>query len=413
MKCLPACLLVLSVLLGGPALAERLPPGEVMLPEVIDELEINGLWRTKRYIVERELPFKTGQTVSVEDWELGLARLSNMGIFSRVAGRLERRAEKIVAVFDLEERWTIILILRTGGGGGATWFQTGLSDINTLGRFVETGALYERFDRYNGFQAWARHPRLFDERQDFNVIADRMVRPRPGFALLRTAVHLEYSRQITDLLTTGGKLEGFHDHFDPPFEGEARTPVNSQSLLATYWLRTGRVDVKRLLHDGWLLDFKPSLGVTNAPGRFGFGQVMVEGQKFEILNSRLVLAGRVRVAASTDTQEQHRFYLGGLDTVRGYPDNHVRTDLFAFANVEARFVAFDSTWLAIMPTLFVDAAAARDDRVGPVGLVSAGAGLRILFPRLYRSGARIDFPVPLTPLGKPTLAFGVYQFFGN
>lgn len=412
MKCLPVCLLLLTVLLGGRARADE-PPSTTRLPAVIDELEINGLWRTKRYIVERELPYKAGQTVTVEDWELGLARLANMGVFSRVAGRLEQREEKLVAVFDLEERWTIILILRTGGGGGAAWFQTGLSDINTLGRFVETGALYERFDRYNGFQVWAKHPRLFDERQELHVIADRMVRPRPGFALLRTGVHLEYSRQLTDSLITGGKLEWFHDHFDPPFEGEARTPVDSQSVFATYWLRVGRVDVKRLLHDGWLLDVKPSLGVTNAPGRFGFGQLLVEAQKFHILNSRLLVGGRVRVAASTDAQEQHRYYLGGLDTVRGYPDNHVRTDLFAFANLEARFVAFDSTWLAIMPTLFVDAAAARDDRAGPLGLLSAGAGVRILFPRLYRSGARIDFPVPLTPLGKPTLAFGVYQFFGN
>lgn len=387
------------------------PPPD--LPAVVDRLEVEGLWRTKPHVVDRELPWKPGDVVTAEDWELGLLRLSNLGIFSRVDGRIEEREDGRVAVLDLEERWTIMLMLQGGLGGGSYWFRTGLYDINTLGRYVETGALYERFDIYNGFQVWTRMPRFLDERQELYIAADRLVRPRPGFSLVRTGLHTEYSRELTETLTLGGKLEGVMDRFVNPLIGDPAFPADSESIIAGAWLRVGRVDVRRLLHTGWHVDVKPSVGFTNAPGKLAFGQLFVESLLFKIVNPWLVLGARIQAGATTETQEQHRFYLGGLDTMRGYPDNHVRTDRYAFTNLEARFVAFDSTYLALMPTLFVDAAVAHDDRNGNLGLVSAGPGIRILVPRLYRSGIRLDLPFPLTPAGKPSVSFGVYQFFGR
>lgn len=389
------------------------PAPRVELPGRIDRLEVEGLWRTKLHVVERELPWKPGDTVTEEAWELGLLRLSNLGIFSRVDARIEEREDGQVAVFDLEERWTIMLMLQGGLGGGSYWFRTGVYDINTLGRYIETGALYERFDVYNGFQVWTRLPRFLNERQELYVAADRLVRPRPGFSLVRTGVHTEYSRELTETFALGGKLEGVMDRFVNPLVGDAAFPDDSETLIGGLSVRLGRASVKRLLHTGWQVEIKPSVGVTNAPGHSAFGQLFVESLLFKIVNDWLVLGARLQGGATTTTQAQHRFYLGGLDTVRGFPDNHVRTDRYAFANLEARFVAFDSTYLALMPTVFVDAAVAHDDRHGNLGLVSAGPGLRILVPRLYRSGIRLDLPVPVAPFGKPSVSFGVYQFFGR
>lgn len=410
----PACFIAAVLFVAAfPARAETpaVSDGSELLPAVVDELEINGLWRTKRIVIDTELPWKPGETVTAEAWETGLARVESTGIFSRVHGRLEKREEKVVAVLDLEERWTIMLLLQFGGGGGAMWGRVGLYDINTFGRYMESGALYERFDRYNGFQVWGRLPRLFQERQELYMAADRLVRPRPGFALQRTGLHFEYSKQLTEKLTTGGRVDAVLDQFLPPLSGEADPQVDSKSILATYWLRVGRTYPRRLLLEGWRVDFKPTFGFTDAPGNFGFAQLFVEGQAFKIIGSRLVLGARLQAGASTDTQAQHRFYLGGLETIRGYEDNHVRTDLFGLVNLEARYLAFDSMLLALMPTLFVDLAAAHDDRIGARALASAGAGVRVIIPRLYRSGLRIDFPIALTPLSGPDISIGVYQFF--
>ena len=110
-----------------------------------------------------------------------------------------------------------------------------------------------------------------------------------------------------------------------------------------------------------------------------------------------------------------RLYVGGLELMRGYPDSLVRTDRYAVLNAEARFIAFDSTWLALMPAVFVDAGVTRREDGVVQPLLSAGGGVRVLFPFLVESGIRVDLAVPLLegacPGGCSYLSIGVYQFF--
>jgi hypothetical protein len=77
-------------------------------------------------------------------------------------------------------------------------------------------------------------------------------------------------------------------------------------------------------------------------------------------------------------------------------------------------VAWDWTWLAVVPTVFADMAAlaqGQDVR----GLASLGGGVRLLIPRFVRSGLRLDVAWPLTQQADgssgPGASIGVFQFF--
>ena len=111
-------LLALGSMLTAPtAQAEQLEPPDLpaeasstcprQWPTRIGELEVTGLWRTELFIVQNELPWRPGELVTEAAWKLGLARLWNLGLFSRVDGQLHCDGGDVRAQLSLEERWTL------------------------------------------------------------------------------------------------------------------------------------------------------------------------------------------------------------------------------------------------------------------------------------------------------------------
>jgi hypothetical protein len=383
------------------------------LPAQVDALEVTGLWRTKGYVVQRELPWRPGDVVDAEQWTLGIQRLWNMGIFSRVQARLEQQGERRVAVIELEERWTVNLLFRPTFGGGATQILVGLYDINTLGRYFESGALYQWFNRNSGGQGWLRNTRLFDRRLEGSLYVESLVRPRVDYGVVRSRVQVEVINWHWDHFLYGARIEAMDDWFIPLGGHEFRPPAPSKTLGLGGMLRWGLVNTVRIRQTGWSLELRPSVNLTNAahyPATFGrfFGEWLY----FKMLGNRWNLAWRAQVGAMTRAQPQHHFFLGGFDLLRGYRDNFAETRAYALSNVEVRFTAVDMMFLAIQPTVFADVAIAQNEVTGRTQpIASAGGGVRVLVPRLVRSGFRLDLAVPLTPLQKPGVSFGVFQFF--
>ena len=414
-------LLVALLLVAEPG--QGAPP-----PFRVESIEVRGLWISRELIVRRELPFKEGDVVTPELWELAVARLWNMGPFSRVALTLEPPGSGHVVV-TVEDRFTLNPLFSFGVGGGAFWVRAGANDINFLGRFIELGVRYERFGEFNGFQAWVRDPRLFGRRLDGQLLGEWLFRPRPGYFLLRRATLRGelYVESNDGRVRVGAYGQGALDDVSR-LEGLAEAPApHGRALYFGASLRVGRVDVVRIRQQGWSLEVWPGLAVTDDPRFSSYPVFFAQGLHFTTLGERWNLAFRAQVGFSPGARPQDRFFLGGLDPgtpptnamqsypsgIRGYEDGFVRTQGYASFNAEVRFVAFDWMWLAIMPAVFVDAAAAQPERGGAVvPMVSAGGGVRLLSPRLVRTGLRGDLAVPLVGT-KPTVgfSFGVYQFF--
>ena len=134
-------------------------------PQRIDAVQVKGISWTKEFVVLRELPWHAGDEVTQEAWELGTTRLWNTDLFSRIESKVEVRDDgSRVAVYEMEERFSLNPLFSFGIGGGRWWFRVGANDVNWLGRYLEWGVRYERFDIYNGGQGWLRDPRLFGKR---------------------------------------------------------------------------------------------------------------------------------------------------------------------------------------------------------------------------------------------------------
>jgi outer membrane protein assembly factor BamA len=411
------CVFLLTL---GPRLALS-EPEEAPLPWpiVIDAIEIHGLWRTAGQVVSRELPWRPGDRVREDVWELGLRRLWNLGVFSRVGGHVERRGRRIVAVFELEERWTVNLLLRFQWSGDNYWLKTGLYDINNFGRYIEAGGYYERFDTHNGGLFWVRNPRLFDLRLDGMFTGYISTRPRPEYADIKTGARLDLTHEVTERVHYGGWAEFMWDQFADIPGAENHLPTVARTIQIGLLFRYGIVDVVRLRPQGWSIELRPSVAYSDAPAYREWGGVFLEWLWFRSAGERWTFAWRSQAAAQTSSQPEYHYFIGGLDLIRGFPDNFIETQLFALINLEVRYIAFDSTWFAIQPAAFIDGAIAETITGAHVtGALSSGVGVRFLIPRFVHSGIHIDAAWPLVPFTPPdkvvnrtSLNIGLYEFF--
>jgi outer membrane protein assembly factor BamA len=386
---------------------------EETFPTVVHRIEVRGLDSTDEDVVRREIDWNENETISRAQWDLAVTRLWNTHLFDHVQATLERRDDENVAVFSLAEKFTINPLFRFASDGDVLWLQVGASDVNVAGRFQEVAVLYERFGSFQGGQLWWRDPRAFGERIDLLVQADRLVRPRPGFVLARNRSRVEVS-QIAwdDRLRYGLRADGFVDRFIEPTQTEPAIPDDLTGVYVDPGLRLGRVDTVRLRMSGASVEVRPGVGLTTREPRGHYQQVNTEALAFLMLGERWNFALRATAGTSTDVPPQLRYFLGGLDVIRGYPDNHLRTHAYAAANAEVRFVAFDSKYVAFMPVVFSDAAVAEAEATtGVEDAVSAGFGLRILIPYFVKTGVRADMAFPLRGEEAPRPALGVYQLF--
>ena len=347
-------------------------------------------------------------------------------------GHIERdpATGRLTAVFDLEEVWTLNPLFSFAIGGNAAWVRAGASDTNVAGRFLELGAQYERFTQFNGYQAWARDPRFLGKRLDWIVLVERLVRPRPDYADRRLRVVTEvFGLWENDRLKVSGRAELNYDVLLPVRTGDgtddaaahdvsdADAPRNWATVLET-GVRVGRLDTVRVRTTGATLELKTTWVATRLATFGGFAQSWLEALGHVMLGERWNLSGRVQAGVQGDAPDYNRFWLGGLQHIRGYVDNYARSDKFALLNLEARFTAYDSRWISFVAAAFVDGAVAHDPAGGVRQMVSTGAGLRGLLPWMVKTGLRVDMALPLVdarcPHGAslcPGISIGVYQFF--
>lgn len=422
-------LLALVALLLAPAGARG---DELAAPTTIDAVQIRGLWRTEPMVVLRELPWQSGQRVSPEQWRRGIANLWNTGLFSQVSGAVTERDGQHLATLTVEERWTInplfsfaVLVKRDARPGEASsWWSVGASDTNVLGKFIEIAGRYEQFNAFSGGQVYLRDPRFLGQRLDGLLQVDRLVRPRIGFADRRTMLRGELNKLLNgDQLRLGGRVELLQDQLFDAGDTPPRLPPDAHTALVDLGARVGRVDTVRLRQTGQSVELRLGAGVSDVVGQATVlhGQSWLQGLGYWMLGERCNVAARLVAGRVSDLTPAHlQYFVGGLYEVRGVRDSYLRARQFALGNIELRAIALDSMWLAVIPTAFVDGAVAQDADRGWTGLLSSGAGVRLLVPRFVRTGLRIDVALPLAGMPCtgariggtcPALSLGIFQFF--
>jgi hypothetical protein len=383
-----------------------------LLPARIDAVLVHGLVRTKEWVVLRELPWRVGEVVTPATFDLGIARLWDTTMFSHVDGHVVHQGLRTVAVIDLEERWPIRPLIEFQSGGSATWIHVGISDRNIFGLYLESEAFYEYFNGQSGGRAWFRDARLFDQRLELRVVVDALMRPRPAYTVRTTRGRIELNHQtLGDLIKYGLRIDALNDDFFPPLDGtNPPLPGSVHAVIAEPGFRIGRVDTIRLRDTGFSLEMRPALGTTSRTGA-PFRRLWFELNANAIAGERWNFGLRSQLGSVTNQPDEMQFFIGGLDLLRGYPDNYFQANAYGLYNADIKYVVFDSTWLAVIPNVFSDGAAIRRMDGSRDAAVSLGGGFILVIPKFADSQLRIDVGVPLRAPYTPGLGLGSSVFF--
>ncbi len=395
--------------------AHPAPPSldaEPALPATLRRLTFSGLEKTQRHAATRELGWREGGPVDAHAWDLGLARLWNTGRFAQIAAK---RMAVAPGTFDAHVTVDEIFSLHPTIAGAVTpdasWLRLGVSETNLFGTMRTLALIGERFNDNFGGALVFREPRLLEERLELDLVASRLARPRPTFTLLRALVSAELGKLLDeDHLRAGVRLEGGFDDYAPALDGTLSAPRAAAYGTVAAPFRMGRVDRVRTMFTGATIDAVPSATYAGGPSGL-FGGATVDARIFFRAPGDLNLAARTVAAASSATTNNFVPYIGGLETVRGYPDGYGHGGAYVAGNVELRWLAFDSNLLAIMPVAFVDGALVAWERNGRAALASVGGGVRFVFNQFGAAGIRADLANALVGPYGPALSLGAYQFF--
>jgi hypothetical protein len=244
-----------------------------------------------------------------------------------------------------------------------------------------------------------------------------------GATLMRNKAHVFVDKEWLPWLNTGMAWELNDDSLGDAALGSEAKNANAGNLFTpsgssrASMLRASLV-LGRLDWDGWLVQgasletsFERSLAALGADSEFS--RFNADGRAF-ILWRGQNLGLRLAGSHSDAPQLSQQAFLGGLESVRGFVHGRFRGRAWWLANLEWRAPLYSSKVLALQSVAFWDAArtsAYWESLIsGGSGGQGAGAGLRIILPKIYRLNLRADFGWALDG-SERGFSFGLQQFF--
>jgi outer membrane protein assembly factor BamA len=400
----------------------------------VNAIEIQGLMRTQHFVVERELTFRAGGLVTRAQLEESVQRLRNIGLFRIAEYTLvpkDATGVEIDVVLLVDERWTILPFFNISAGGDLFSLLAGIYDINLLGRYLEAGGRYQRLGDTNSVLFWFHDPRFLDQRQFLGAqfwwtnriryLYDNSGQLEGGYLRERRAAVLATNREISKNLSLGGGLVLQHDRFSYDLVRDdiatkqriSGLPQGQEHGVLSLSAAVGRIDQDSYLREG--IQLTQTFSASNQ--LWGSSESYVESRTQLLAFKRFVgkqnIGMRFGVGMTSAEHIENQFFLGGLDTVRGFYDSRFRGPFHWFLNTEYRIPSLDHRWLVLHHVLFFDAVGVSDrsSLLWDADGASAGIGLRIISPKIYQFVARIDYALPLKGTGTTPLSFGVQQFF--
>ncbi|MDH5544035.1 MAG: BamA/TamA family outer membrane protein [Gammaproteobacteria bacterium] len=389
---------------------------------LLDQIQIEGLRRTAESVVLQELLVEPGKTISEKQLDESLRRLRNLRIFSRVEPEVTNTGDNNVTLITrVEEKWTTVPILRASSGGGANYFVVGAYDINTFGKYKELGGQYENYNGEHSAVVWYRNPRFMRQRLRFGldiwsvsrpyVQYDKLAQPQLSFLLNRKKLNTFFDWELRSWLRLGLGLELNRDTLKNIADGQDiyKSDANIARLSATL----GQIDYDNYLLQGMQATVTIENALAYSASQEKFLRIISENQLYFILPWRSNLAMNLRLGYTDSEALQHVFYLGGLENIRAYYDTQFQTQAFWQYNTEYRIPSFRNSWLVLQHTFFVDALQIMQgythSNPSPI-YASAGMGIRLISPKVYRLTLRLDIALP-SHQGGSVFSMGAQQFF--
>lgn len=393
--------------------------------------------KTSPDVILRFLESREGSEFDQKKWNADVDRIRDTALFYDVSSESYEENGKQILGLHLKNKFSLIPILKFKSGGGTSLLTVGAYEANFMNRLVEVGGQYENLNGKNGAVFWFRHP---------------------YFLSWRNRVGADFYNRTVDLplLTLTGEEEAFFDNKELRFNGRwmrTVTPYLRAGLILSLVRNNFEMDnstpdraaknaaftAKRPIRSGRTVSIRPRLTV----GKLRDEGIHVRGQELELRGewadpslgsdfhffkgeARWLSGYRPRPDVNVATQFaigsksghefQHKFYLGGLDSVRGFVDGQFRGEHMWLANVEVRPTLLNRPLWTLQGNVFTDIARTWDAKsFSSEGFkdpfLSFGVGFRVILPRVYRGILRFDLARTQKPVTGYGFNLGLQQFF--
>ncbi len=341
----------------------------------------------------------------------------------------------------VEERWTLIPVVRGAYGGGIPLRVLGFYDVHLLGRLLTGGAETRQYGSAPpGFLMYGRDPRSAADRNSFGVEFWREFRRRQIFdrsgsqvGELSTDTGMSRIRALFAIdddsgvklhkWRLGGDLEGVQENSSRFHELAGKSTTGQPADLFVrnskrYLLKVlptvlyNDILVDQLHYDGLRLRLRAGPIFTNDKSA---SAAEFEGYYYAMLGQNWNFASRAVIGATTINSLQSQYFLGGLDTVRGLPDSYLYGTKAAFANFELRHLEFKAKYLWFQTATFLDVGEAGNswEDAGSKLRLATGVGFRAAVPQIYRLMFRLDYAWNLVGPKTHGVTIGLNQFFDS
>ncbi len=397
-------------------------------PLTIERIELEGNSKTKPDVIYRYLSLAPGDTVNPARIEANQRRLEQTNFFKEVEFYARPGSEKgkVILVVEVKERKWPYFQFEGGHSDLDGWFfvPASLRFDNLFGRGNRFGVGLVLGDRITRLGFAFRDENIFDDtafwelelagkNQDFvHYLGSERAQQRVEFGGLR--FRLGGTRGFFKHVNFAYRLETYEPRLTLDFIDRDSTATQLPPVLAADTLKTQigafAVTLPLDLRDNPAYPMRGLWGALSfdlAHRQLGsdrdFGKVTLDARLYRKLAGRQVLALHLKGGfAGPSTPFYQRFYLGGANSLRGYPFQRLTplggaTKLF-LSNLEWRFplTQTDFPYHKLSGVLFFDAGGSWKPGQTPRAkdlYYAAGFGFRYKLPVL--GVTRFDFAFPL------------------
>lgn len=380
----------------------------------IQDIKITGNYKTRDYVIRRELSMKAGEKFEASRIRSSTMNLYNLGFFEEVNPEVEpgEVRGKEILVFRVKERKTGSINVGGGFSSVDKWVgNVKFEEANLFGRGQKFNIEWEFGKRRNSYQIGFTEPWLFGTRTSFGVDLFNVIRNLDYYTEKRLGGNLRLGRRLTRTWSVFGTylyervsirdVSSLYSNPDlPNYIPTSTSATSSVTPRIVYDSRDNYFEPTR----GW----KHQLSVEIAGGPFGANQNFIkathDSSKFIPLFWKFVLGNHVRLGYSrgysargkyTDVPVYERFFCGGTDTVRGYPERSIGPSIGGRAlyvwNTELKFPIAGP----LRGVCFFDAGDAWEDihRIENTLEYGYGVGVRLTIPGTVMA-IRLDYGWP-------------------
>jgi len=414
----------------------------------VTRVDISGIRVTNPEWVIDYLAIDFPATLTKKQIDLMAKKLLTTAVFSRVEANVvpnELNPKEFTLEFKVEEKWTLIPVIRGAYGGGTPLQVIGMYDTHVLGRLWTLGAESRKYGSSPaGYVLWAKAPRWLDGK---HVV---------GFELWR-------DRRRRDFFNDQSDLYGFVNTNAAMFKGYVLFPfsdISSSLWLSSNWQFGSTVQIRKeypttfefteseitqsppkkiVLSDRESVESKVLFNLVydtiyvNNIEMDGYRFVFKEGPLFTKTNTYQLfetegffyllkdskfghnwnLALHYFLGGSSVETVSNQFFLGGFDSVRGVPDSWLYGTHVFNTNVEVRKMLLKARYIWIQTATFYDYGTTGKSwsKLFKNDASSVGIGIRFMIPQVYRLMFRIDYAWSLEKPNRQGINAGLNQLF--